>query len=289
MIDSLPIFDKITWLPYHYFNKIRRNNIKTISLDMTKYGINKKFQMRLPQKDDGLSQQLTIYKFREPINCKYYCEFITEQDRLLDIGSNVGFFPILGGRASKIVCVEPLEELIPLLIENIRSNNLSEKSEIIHAAVGNKQLLYLEANHQMNLSKIVEGANGNTREVTGVTLRELVSKYDTNVIRMDVEGYEHEILFNQIPERVNKISLEFHTGLMGNEKSAELLNYFKQEGFTYDHFIEDIPLRLYPFLHVLRNPGLFHSISYAMANPDSDEVSRRILTGRSLKYLFLSR
>ncbi len=289
MIDSLPIFDKITWLPYHYFNKIRSNDNKTISLDMSKYGINTKFKMRLPEKDDGLSQQLTVYEFREPINCRHYCEFITAEDRLLDIGSNVGFFPILGGRASKIICVEPLEELIPLLIENIRANNLSEKCEIIQAAVGNKQTLHLEANHQMNLSRIVDGASDKTREVKGVTLRELVSKYDTNVIRMDVEGYEHEILYNQIPEKINKISLEFHTGLMGMEKSAELLEYFKKEGFVFSYFIEDVPLRLYPFLHILRNANLFHPISYAIQNLDGDEVSRRILTGRSLKYLFLSR
>lgn len=289
MIDSLPIFDRISWLPYQVFNKIRKGNSKNLAVDMVKYGINRKFSLSLPINDDGLSQQLSVYRFREPINCRYYCDFITEEDRLLDIGSNVGFFPILGGRASKIVCVEPLEELIPLLRENIKANNLSGKCEIIHAAVGNSITLHLEANHQMNLSRIVSGANGNTREVQGIPLEDLVTKYNTNAIRMDVEGYEYEILYHKIPKTVNKISLEFHTGVMGNEKSRQLIDYFIKEGFKFSYFIEDIPLRLYPFVHVLRNPMLFQPISYVISDPDPDQIYERIFIGRSLKYLFLTR
>jgi FkbM family methyltransferase len=279
----------LSWIPYSLFCRIRDNDQNPISVDLSDYRIDKKFLLSLPSEDDGLSKQLRTFGFREPLNCECYVKFISRDDTLLDIGANIGFFTLLGNDARRIVCVEPLNNVIPLLQKNISQNNLSDKCEIVHAAVGPRGKLHLEISPHLNLSKIVSEKNDNTIEVDSIPLGDLVARYHTNVIRLDVEGFEHDILYGQIPNSVTKISMEFHTRLMGQEKSRRLLNYFRDEGFRLKYYVEDIPLRLYPFLRVLKSTRVSGFMSYIEQDLEIDDITERVFSGRGLKYLYLQR
>jgi len=287
--DGLPGVRNLSWLPYHVFCKIRNNARNPVCVDLTDYGIKKRFWLSMPTGDSGLSRQIRIFGFREPLNCQCYAEFIGDGDTLLDIGANIGFFALLGGNAKRIVCVEPLNNVIELLQSNIRSNDLSDKCEVVHAAVGPKGKLHLEINPQLNLSRIVSERNQNTIEVESIPLTELADKYHPTVVRLDVEGFEYSLLYGQVPKTIKKISMEFHTGLMGEEKSRELLAYFRDEGFRLRYLVEDVPLRLYPYVHVFKSTGISRFMSYIKEDLDIDEATSLILTGRSLKYLYLER
>lgn len=289
MSGIAPTLSGLSWIPYHAFSRIRDNDTNPICVDLYDYGINKKFVLSLPSKDDGLSRQLRNFGFREPLNCRCYTKFIGADDTLLDIGANIGFFTLLGSDAKRIVCVEPLNDVIGLLRKNISQNGLSGKCEVVHAAVGPKGKLYLEVNPHLNLSKIVSHKTENTIEVESIPLRDLVAKYHTNTIRLDVEGFEHDILYDQIPDSVTKISMEFHTRLMGREKSKRLLTYFRDEGFRLRYFIEDVPLRMYPFVHVLKTTNISRFMSYIDENVDIEDISERVFSGRGLKYFYLQR
>lgn len=281
----------LSWLPYNAFCKIRDSGMKAneVCVDLREYGVNKKFRLSLPTGDSGLSRQLRIFGFREPLNCRCYVNFVDENDVLLDIGANIGFFVMLGSRAKKIVCVEPLTNVIELLQSNIRLNELPDKCTIVNAAVGPKGKLLLEINAHLNLSKIVQARNENTIEVDSIPLRDLVKEHSANAIRLDVEGFEYDLLHNQIPDSVNKISMEFHTELMGKDKSSQLLKYLKDEGFQLRFFVEDVPLRLYPIVHITKNPSILRFISYIKQNLDIEDVTDLVSSGRSLKYLYLER
>lgn len=289
MTGEFSAFEEISWLPYKSFGRIRDSSQNRIFLDLTGYKINKKFWLTLPSQDSGLSTQLKVYGFREPLNCRCYVDFIDNNDAVLDIGSNIGFFAVLGGNAKSIVCVEPLTEAIELLRQNIEQNGLSGKCEIVHAAVGPKGKLNLEIHSHLNLSRIVSERSENTVQVDSIPLRDLVEAHPSNLIRLDVEGFEYDILYGQVPESIDKISMEFHTSLLGEEKSRKLLGYFSEEGFRLRYFVEDIPLRLYPFVHVLKNTGLFRFTSYVRRDLRVDEILDRVFTGRALKYLYLQR
>ena len=279
----------LSWLPYTYFAKIRESDSTSITIDMRDYKIEKRFRLSLPPGDGGLSRQLRTFGFREPLNCQCYVKFVEKEDRILDIGSNIGYFVLLGSNAKQITCVEPLSNAIEMLKVNIEINDLADKCAIVHAAVGPRGKLLIEVSPHLNLSKIVNKASPNTHEVDSVPLVDLVAKYQSNMVRLDVEGYEYEILYKNIPESVNKLSVEFHSGLMGKEKSKRLLAYLEQEGFRLKYFIEDVPLRLYPFVYVFRSTGMSGFMSYIQRDAQIGQVQEEIFSGRSLKYLYLER
>lgn len=256
---------------------------------MSGYGISKQFRLCLPPEDNGLSRQLRIFGFREPLNCQCFADFIDDEDTLLDIGSNIGFFALMAGNAKRIICVEPLDNVIELLRSNIELNDLSGKCEIVNAAVGPKGRLQLEIHSHLNLSRIVNDRNKNTIEVESIPLAELVNQYHPNVVRLDVEGFEYDLMYDQIPESVVKISMEFHTGLMGERKSRRLLAYLKDEGFRLRYLVEDVPLRMYPYVHMFKTTSISRLVSYTKKDLDIDEATPFIFSGRSLKYLYLER
>lgn len=280
---------KITWIPYELMRKIKNKKRNFIKLDFGKIGLKRKFKFYLPKDDEGLSSQLISFGFREPLNLRYSYKFVSKSDKVLDIGSNIGLFPLLSENAKEIICVEPLKEAIPTLEKNIKENGLSNKTKIINAAVGKKGKLIIEVDKKLNLSRIINEKSDNSYEIKSFELKDLVRKYKSNYLRMDVEGYEYEILLNKVPKRIKKISIEFHTGLLGRKKTNDLLSYFKKEKFKASYFIEDLPLRLYPFYSILRKFGLVNLFSYVKKDESINGVLESIDKGRKVKYLFLER
>jgi len=219
--------------------------MKKINLNLKKIGVYDDFVFYFEEKDEGLSNELQEAGMRAPYNSKYTYKSVDESDTVLDIGANLGYFTVLCKNAKKIVSIEPLPNAIPILKKNIKVNKLSDKSKVVNAAVGkNKGHLYLETNKKLNLSKIVDKKNPQSSKIKSESLKDLIGKYNANFIRMDVEGYEYELLFENIPKKINKIAMEFHTDLLGKERKEKLLKYFEEEGFKVKYFISDIPTKL---------------------------------------------
>ena len=283
------IIEKISWFPFKLIEKIKQNKKNFIDLKLKKTGINRKFRFYVSKNDEGLSSQLKAFGFREPVNIEYYYKFIDSSDIVLDIGANIGFFTILSENAKKIICVEPLKQAIPLLKKNIKANNLENKTKVVNAAVGEKGKLIIEVDKKLNLSRIVRKKNKNTYEIESFDLKSLVKKYKSNMLRLDVEGYEYEILCKKIPKEIKKISIEFHTELLGKRKVKELFDYFEKEGFKVKYFIEDLPIRLYPFHNFLKKINLIKRFTYVKRNLTLKEGFSYVNKGRTVKYLFLER
>ena len=282
------LYHIITWAPYNLIFKFAKKKGSFLNLNLKKIGINKSFKFNLLEEDNGLSKDLKIYGFREPLNLKYSYNFIDEQDKVLDIGANIGLFSLLSCKAKEIISIEPLKECLPVLKKNLKENGLSNKSKVINMAVGKEGILTLKKEDKMNLSRIVENKDVGVK-VKSKKLDYFVDKFDANVLRMDVEGYEYEILYKKIPKRINKIAIEFHTCYLKEKKSFELLNYFQEQGFKVKYFIEDLPIRLYPFYLILRKLHLLNFFTYVKRNKEPIELLKYIFKGRDVKYLFLER
>ncbi|MFH1325746.1 MAG: FkbM family methyltransferase [archaeon] len=284
------IIEWVSWIPYKLKTEILPKKVKKrIDLDLSFIGINKKFRFSALEKDEGLSRQLTTFGFREPINLRYSSIFTGKDDIVLDIGANLGLFSLLSFNAKKIISIEPIKECIPILKKNLMDNNLSGKSEVLNMAVGKRGKLILEKNNKVNLSMVVDKKGANTVEVISQPLEYFVGRFHANALRMDVEGYEYDILYKKIPREINKISMEFHTALLGNEKIAKLLDYFNKEGFSVQYLIEDLPIRLYPFYTILKKTGIIKRIAYVKKNLNPRDCINYINEGRKVKYLFLKR
>jgi FkbM family methyltransferase len=215
-------------------------------LDLKSIGVSSnKSIIYLNPNDEGLSAQLLAYGFREPLNCYLLSQFIKKEDFdvVLDVGSNIGYFPIveLESGARKIVVVEPIPETFGFLHKNMeRYANVNELNVAVSAR-NKKATLFIPT--QRNLATIIpdkkylEGAKTSiVAKVTvqALTLQKIIDKVGINgcriLLRMDIEGYERVIGYN-LPEEIKAISLEFHRPVMGYEDSMKLLNHWEESGF----------------------------------------------------------
>jgi len=285
----IQIIEKISWIPYKLREKLIIKKKNPLKLNFKKIGLNKQFIFYTLGEDEGLSNQLQAFGFREPLNIKYSYEFVTKKDRVLDIGANIGLFSLLSHNAEKIIAIEPIKECIPILEKNLGESDLLSKSKIINMAVGEKGKLLLEKDDKVNLSRVTDEKGKNTIEIESNSLDYFSKKYNPNFLRMDVEGYEYDILMNKIPKTIKKIAIEFHTTLLGKKRALELMKYFDEEGFKVKYFIEDLPIRLYPFYSILRKLNLLDSFTYILENKKPLECIIYLNKGRHVKYLFLER
>jgi len=268
--------EKLTWLPFH-LNRIISHKKSIVCVDVDGF----KFKMKLIEDDSPYSLTSTLRScgMREPRNVRNYIKFIDKNDIVLDVGANVGFFTLLSRNAKKIIAIEPIKRCLGILEDNLKLNNINNV-EIYNLALGDgKDVNFMEA-ESLNQSRVVKGKG---YKVKSKKLNYFVKKFKVNMIKIDVEGYEYEVFKKGIPKRVDKIMIEFHTDLLGKDKSTKLLNLFEKEGFYVDKIIEDMPLRLYPFIR------FWDYLSWEKKGLSYHEVRRLIGQGRGLKYLYLRR
>jgi FkbM family methyltransferase len=216
---------------------LNKKKIKRIDLKLRKIGIPEEMVFYISEEDKGLSKDLEKNGWREPYNSKHIYNFVSTSDVVLDIGANLGYFTLLCKNAKRIISIEPIPQAIPIIKKNTKENSMEDKCEVLNYAVGKEGYLNLEINERMNLSKIVEKETEKSVKIKSKPLNYFVKKYNANFIRMDVEGYEYEILIGNIPKKIDKITLEFHLNRLGNKKYTELLEHFKEEGFKIRYFI----------------------------------------------------
>lgn len=195
----------------------------------------------LNPKDEGLSVDLMDFKIREPLNISLLHKFLNDNrrefDAIVDVGSNVGYFPFLelAFGAKKIVAIEPVPESFEFLKKNTsRFNNV----QLLNCALTDrKQTVYMVVTPKRNQSRCVESSVGNAIKVCGVTLEDVVESFNLNdcklMVRMDVEGYEETIL-RKLPSEVVGLAFELHANFLGYERSLEVLNRLIGEGFHID-------------------------------------------------------
>ena len=275
--------DKIKGITWKAYNKAIENDIEKeqIEVNLKQIGINKIFIFNTLKGDKGLSRQLRVFKFREPLNWETYYHYVKRSDKVMDIGANIGLFSILSKKAKSLICIEPIECCIPLLEKNIKDNDI--KATIINKAIGKN--IKMKIDEQINLSHV----SNDGIPIESLTLKEACKLYDSNLLRMDVEGYEYDIFKEGIPNTINKICLEFHTTILGKKKTLELLSIFEKNGFNIDYMLEDLPLRLYPYYKFLKYTKLIKLITYKKKNISFNRAKDLIFKGRNLKYFLISR
>lgn len=228
---------------------------------------NRSFDMVIDLNDKGLSNDIYYFRIREYPNVIHYANYLQKNGKtintIFDIGANIGFYVLIENlflnnskqSLHKIIAVEPVKENIRILRRNIKYNLL--KNIIIRKnAVGdrNTKIKILVPKHR-NLSRI-EGVgkkeNNNIKSQT-VNMQTLPFLFQQNkikpqnvLIRMDIEGYEYNLLMNN-KAFIKKLKglyivFEFHAFYLGVNKTIKFLNYLKNLGFEVDKVVSCEPL-----------------------------------------------
>jgi FkbM family methyltransferase len=207
--------------------------------------------MELDLRDNGISKELLLDGVRERESTELLKGIVREGDVVVDIGSNIGYYAlmesILVGHPGMVYAIEPVRRNFISLTKNISLNGY-KNIKAYQLAIGDKQ-----EKVDMNISK---KCNWNTIiktdkiELTGITETVEVTKLDKflsilrkpNFVRMDVEGYEINILkgMNRTLKlrTLKNIFIEFHPHIMGKEKTLHCLDILDSNGFNVQRAIK---------------------------------------------------
>jgi FkbM family methyltransferase len=172
------------------------------------------YRLFLDADDPGISRQLIRLGEREPEQ-----KFILERElepgmQVLDLGANIGYYTVmmarLVGPQGRVYAVEPFPDNFDLLSRNVSHNGIAGCTELQQIAIarddGEKQLLVSERSnwhsfHPPAVDVTVPWQRKYRRTMVGsipVATRSLAGylaeRSPIALLRMDIEGYETEIL-----------------------------------------------------------------------------------------------
>ena len=256
-----------SFLNYYLQRKLNRIVIKGIAerkLDTQCLGLNINASLFLNPFDKGFSKEFYLFGFREPLLTKVLSIIVKRlKTVVIDIGSNLGYYPLieLQSGAQYVIAIEPIPLTFTLLNRSLEK--YKNKCKLLHAAISNQEgkvkLMIPSAWNQARiLTKTTTNANMLV-EVKALTLKSILSKFNFDktlyLIRMDVEGYEYEIL-KDLPKQVNIIALELHvsprSGLT-KTLAIKLINNLSRQGYKMVTFIKPLPK---PFYFIVRKFSL---------------------------------
>ena len=118
-------------------------------------------------------------------------------DLFVDIGANVGSYSMLGGAAgARVLAIEPIPRTFAWLTRNIAVNGLGEQVRALNLGLGRGEgrLRFTGGLDTVN-HVLAEGElTGDALEVPVRTLDSVLDGQSPTLIKMDIEGFESEVL-----------------------------------------------------------------------------------------------
>ena len=170
------------------------------------------FKLTLDLHDFGISKELYIWQEREQQLKFILNELIKKGMTVLDIGGNIGYYPIMEakliGQSGKVYVLEPYSPNYNLLLRNITLNDLKENIFAFPLAASDKEgVEHFHISEASNLGtmhptdkdgSIVEYLTGDVLKVPAIDLSQFIQRNKlnniVNIVRMDTEGAEVSIL-----------------------------------------------------------------------------------------------
>ena len=179
----------------------------------------------------------------------FVLHYLRSEDVFYDVGANIGVFTILAGivRDADCVAFEPVPETFSFLQENIKLNCGCSRVELLNFGVGKeKGVLRFTSNEGATNHALAVGEQSDSNiELPIVSLDEvIVSRKSPTVLKVDVEGFEYEVL-QGAKKLLDMPSL--------NVVMLELRNHGKRYGFNEDKIHKQMldrgftPVRYDPF------------------------------------------
>ena len=173
------------------------------------------YRMLLDLTDQGISRELWLAQSREKEHIIMLKAALEPGMSVLDIGANIGYYSVMMGRLvgdqGKVYAVEPSASNFDLLKINLGLNGLNELVETFNVGISNEtgegdffesersnwHTFYPQVHTGTETESLV---GGKSIRVPVITIPEfLKGKRSIDLIRMDVEGFEVEILTGLLP------------------------------------------------------------------------------------------
>lgn len=168
------------------------------------------------------------YEAAEKEMCR---DFLVPEDSILEIGGAIGFIGLFCQRKLGIrnyTCFEANPRTFDMLRRNYELNGLEPRVHNMALAHADGEVS-LEVGSDFWENSICSKSNSSegvkTVKVPAGTLQTLFQRagHRVNVLIIDIEGAEQFIDFRAIPDEVNKIIIEFHPGVIGQEVTYNIV------------------------------------------------------------------
>jgi len=205
--------------------------------------VNKSKMLLFPKKG-GIDRDLFLHKKREILCTDHLIGdgIVKEGDVILDIGANIGYYVLiesqLVGANGKVYAVEPVRGNVEVLKKNVRLNNLKNVStfQLAFGECDEESTIYVS--NLANLCSMNKNFTGGKIMGTQSISKETVDTFLKNrpqpsLVRMDVEGYEYEII-RGMPQTLRgdlRILVELHPEHLSDKKLNEIFQILRQNNF----------------------------------------------------------
>lgn len=224
------------------------------------------YRLLLDAADPGIHRQLLVRGMREPEQRWILLSYLTPGMRVFDLGANVGYYAVmmakLVGEQGHVYAVEPHPANYELLQRNLALNaleNVTAGRIAIDVESGERTLLLSERCnwHSLHDPRITARAPWvaryrraviGTLRVPAVSLRRyLEGKPPLDLVRMDLEGYEVQVLraLGELPPQLTRrlgILMETHPEFydpVRNDMRSVLKRLRERHGYRARYVISD--------------------------------------------------
>lgn len=157
---------------------------------------------------------------------------LTPADRVLELGTGLGFITVICARAcgsSRVTSVEANAGMLATLRETFRQNAVSPELRLAAVSRSGADREFFINQNFWSSSTFDRG--GERTIAPGVAFEDLVSQYLPTVIVMDIEGGEVDLVGCRIGASVRAIVIELHLSVTGPEGTRAVREWLEAEGF----------------------------------------------------------
>lgn len=198
-------------------------------------------KMLLDVNDPGICRELLLSGVREEWGTEVLRGLLRPGQTIVDIGANICYYALFEasvvGPAGKVYAIEPVPANYDLLCRNVELNGY-RNTETFQCGIGDRVgKAQMHISHLRNWHSMTDvHATGRVIDVDLITLDAFLDgKRCPSIIRMDVEGFEYEILngMTKTLADAHKLTLyiEIHPHLMGREKTIAMLMTLASNGY----------------------------------------------------------
>ena len=186
--------------------------------------------------DYGIHRDLFLDGIREPVATKHLMDILTKDDVVLDIGANIGYYVLIEAQlCNKVYAVEPVPSNVIVLKDNIKLNhynNVEVFSLAFSKATGTEKM-YLSPKSNWHSFYPIKDVVGETKINVDTVDNFLKDRENPTIVRMDVEGYELNILYGmkETLKKIDRLFMEIHADIMSLEDTKRLIEILNNESF----------------------------------------------------------
>lgn len=164
----------------------------------------------------------------------FVLHLLRKDDLFLDLGANIGSYTVLASSVcgARSIAIEPDPGTVLRLRRNVQANGIADRVEIIETALGAATGVARFSIGLDTTNRVVADTSQNSREVRLASLDCIVGHLRPIMIKMDVEGYEAEVLKGAR----ETLKMESLLAVETETSDREVISALREAGFARWHY-----------------------------------------------------